>query len=251
MTQKPRDLIISVITPAGIFGLEGLIYGQAISFLVDTGAAVTLMRKDTWDKVTQGQKVDLEPYREQQLVSVDGTPLQVYGHASMDLLLNGNKYEAGIVVVSLLITEAIPGLDFMRKHEVTIDLGKAEIKLGREDAITIHQHNQSPHVLGSVCLLDSVRLPPLSEIVVMAYSDELTQGGTYIVEEKPGKSLACSLAHALVEPRNGKVSIRLLKPKTEVVVIPKHVQVGTIELVNVSLGVVANTSASPVQSDPI
>ena len=138
----------------------------------------------------------------------------------------------------------------MRKHKVTIDLGKAEINIGREDPITIHQHNQSPHILGSVFLLDSVRLPPLSEIVVMAYSDELTQGETYIIEEKPGKSLACSVAGALVEPRNGKVPIRLLNPKSEVVVIPKHVQVGTIELVNVPLGFVANTSASPVQSDP-
>ena len=81
-------------------------------------------------------------------------------------------------MVSPLSTEAILGLDFMRKHKVTIDLGKAEINIGREDPITI-QHNQSPHVLGSACLLDSVRLPPLSEIVVMAYSDELTQGETY------------------------------------------------------------------------
>ena len=46
----------------------------------------------------------------------------------------------------------------------------------------------------------------LSEIVVMAYSDESTQGGTYIIEEKLGKNLSCSVAHALVEPRNGKVS---------------------------------------------
>ena len=59
-------------------------------------------------------------------MSVDGTLLQVYRHASMDLLLNGNKYEAGIVVVSPLITEAILGLDFIRKHKVTIDLGKRD-----------------------------------------------------------------------------------------------------------------------------
>ena len=93
MTQKPRDLIISVITSTGGFRLERLIYGQAISFLVDTGAAVTLMRKDTWDQVTQGQKVDLEPYREQQLVSVDGTPLQVYGHASTQICKYGSLAE--------------------------------------------------------------------------------------------------------------------------------------------------------------
>ena len=32
--------------------------------------------------------------------------------------------------------------------------------------------------------------------------------------------------------------------------IPKHVQVGMIELVNALLGIVANTYASPVQCDP-
>ena len=78
----------------------------------------------------------------------------------------------------------------------------------------------------------------------------MTHGETYIVEEKPGKILACSVAHALVEPQNGKLLIRLLNPKIEVVVIPKHVQVSLIELMNVPPGVVANTSASPVQLDP-
>ena len=53
-------------------------------------------------------------------------------------------------MVCPLTTEAILGLDFMRKHEVPIDLEKTEINIGREDPITIHQHNQSPHVLGNV-----------------------------------------------------------------------------------------------------
>ena len=56
----------------------------------------------------------------------------------MDVLLNGNKYEAGIVVVSPLTTEAILGLHFMRKRKVNVDLGKTEINIGREDPITIH-----------------------------------------------------------------------------------------------------------------
>ena len=66
-------------------------------------------------------------------MSVDGTLMQVYGHASMDLFLNGNKHEAGIVIVSLLTSEAILGLDFMMKHKVTLELRKAETNIGRED----------------------------------------------------------------------------------------------------------------------
>ena len=59
----------------------------------------------------------------------------------MDLLLNGNKCEAGIIVVSPSTTEAILGLNVMMKHKVTIDLGKAEINIGRGDPITIYQPN--------------------------------------------------------------------------------------------------------------
>ena len=86
----------------------------------------------------------MEPYGEQQLVGVNGTSLQVYRHASMGLLLNGSKYEADIVVVSLLTTEAILELDFVRKHTVTIDLGKTEINVSREDPIIIHQPMLDP-----------------------------------------------------------------------------------------------------------
>ena len=97
-------------------------------------------------------------------MGVDSTSLQVYRHASIDLLLNGNKYEAGIVVVTPLTTEAILGLDLMRKYKVTIDLGKTEIKniQGRHNNYSSAQ--QSPHVSVSVCLIDSVKLPLLSEI---------------------------------------------------------------------------------------
>ena len=94
-----------------------------------------------------------------------------------------------------------------------------------------------------------MKVPSLSEIFVMVYSEELRQRGIYIVEKKRGESLAYLVARVLLEPRNGKVPIRLLNPKTEVVVFPKHVQVGMIELVNVPLGVVANTPANPVQYD--
>ena len=95
-----------------------------------------------------------------------------------DLLLNGNKYEAGFVVVSQLTTEAILEFNFMMKYKVTIDMGKAELNIGREDPITIHQPSKSPHVLGSVCLINSLKIHSLFEIVVMAYTNELTQGGT-------------------------------------------------------------------------
>ena len=75
--KKSIELTISVITPTGGFRLEGLIYGQAISFLIDSRAAVTLIWKDTLEQVMQGLIVDLEPYGEQQLVTADSMLLHI------------------------------------------------------------------------------------------------------------------------------------------------------------------------------
>ena len=46
---------------------------------------MTLMRNDEWDHISLG--TELEPSAEHNLVSVDGTPLLIYGHATGDLTL--------------------------------------------------------------------------------------------------------------------------------------------------------------------
>ena len=246
--KNMTQLTISLVTPTGGFQVEGLVNGSAIPFLVDTGAAVTLMRKDAWDRVnTRKQETNLEPWAEQQLVSVDGTPLQVYGQATVDLAINGKVYQAGVVVVSPLTTEAILGLDFMRQYNVSIDLGNAELDIGKSGPIPIKQPDLAKSVagIGRVCLEKSIKLPPFSEQVVMAHVEGLPLEGPCIVEEKPGKALSCSVARALVEPRNGKVPVRLLNPKPEMVVLSENVQVGTIESVDMpTQEIIANTSTT-------
>ena len=49
--------------------------------LLDTGAAVTLLRKDTWDKVTSHSPQQLVPWSETKLVGANGSPLNIHGSA--------------------------------------------------------------------------------------------------------------------------------------------------------------------------
>ena len=44
---------ISLVTPTGGYMVGGQIQGHAIALLIDTGAAVTLVRKDAWDMVSK------------------------------------------------------------------------------------------------------------------------------------------------------------------------------------------------------
>jgi predicted aspartyl protease len=66
-------LTISLATPTGGYSVDGHLGSMLISFLVDTGAAVTLVEKETWERI--GERKELKPWRGKQLVSAAGTPL--------------------------------------------------------------------------------------------------------------------------------------------------------------------------------
>ena len=46
---------ISPVAPVGGYKPSGTVNGVQMLFLLDTGAAVTLLRKDVWDRVTAHQ----------------------------------------------------------------------------------------------------------------------------------------------------------------------------------------------------
>ena len=74
VNEKTININISGHTSGGLQAI-GRVNGHNLSFLVDTGAAVTLIQKDVWDEVSAGSTVKLEPWNKRQLVSVDGNPL--------------------------------------------------------------------------------------------------------------------------------------------------------------------------------
>lgn len=226
-----KDLTVSAVTPTGGFRVDGAVNGTPISFLVDTGSAVTLVRKDIWDQLqSSAEPQPLQRWSEYSLVGANGTPLDVYGHTMADISIEGQAYQADIVVVSPLTTEAILGLDFMRKNEVSLDLGKGKLVVGNKSPVPIcPRDSTSPRGVGSVRTSQTVRLPPFSELLVMANIDGDVPKGACIVEKLQGGRTPCVVARALVEPRGGRVPVCFLNPKPEPAVIPADMLVATIE----------------------
>ena len=52
---------ITPVTRTGRYRLGDTIKGEKVSLLLDTGVAVTLLRKDTWDCVTDNRPQKLTP----------------------------------------------------------------------------------------------------------------------------------------------------------------------------------------------
>ena len=107
-----------------------------VLFLVDTGSALTILRRDTWEKCKKpGQQ--LIPWCRSKLVGAEGSQLHVFGSALITLNLEGEIFELSVVVIDPLTSEAILGLDV---------LAQCSVKLLHGDLIT-----GAGHVVNMCC----------------------------------------------------------------------------------------------------
>ena len=163
--QQAHALTIAVSTPTGGYQLEATVDGVSVPFLLDTGAAVSLLREDTWKRVNAGSRT-LEPWNKKRLVSVDGTPLRTLGRAKVDLNLAGRTYRQEVLVVSALTAPAILGLDFLQENAVSVDLKRKQLMLtGHSTPLALIDPGESgsPDNTTKVSLTQTQQIPPWSE----------------------------------------------------------------------------------------
>ena len=105
---QPNINVISTVSAGGLTD-KGEVDSAAVSFLVDTGSALTLIRKEVWDTFSSARS--LTSWDDQRLVSIDGTSLQVSGQCQVELSVGGKKLTTRVIVADGLLSEGIWGLD--------------------------------------------------------------------------------------------------------------------------------------------
>ena len=90
-----------------------------VLFLVDTGSALTILRRDTWEKCKKPEQ-QLVPWCRSKLVGAEGSQLHVFGSALITLNLEGEIFELSVVVIDPLTSEAILGLDVLAQCSVNL-----------------------------------------------------------------------------------------------------------------------------------
>ena len=90
--------------------------------MLDTGSALTIL---IWDRCKQPDD-KLEPWNQQSLVGAEGTTLRVYGLTCVQWEVDGKEFSYNVAVVDPLTTEAILGLDFLKRcsHQLTTSDGQ-------------------------------------------------------------------------------------------------------------------------------
>ena len=215
------------------YHLQGDINGISAKFLVDTGAATTLVSKDVWDKVATENEIELNqiPGNPPRLVGVQGSPLQIHGTAQLQVNLSKEKFNAQILVADSLTTDVILGLDFLNQYKCVIDTGKQLIHFA-DRGVTMSLNcppggQQIAHV--SVILDSNLNIPPCSELETIAKVPESANSSTWILESNPTGRNAVLVARTLVKPVQREVPIRLLNSRNDQITVKKGTVVAQME----------------------
>ena len=229
-----------------------------VECLIDTGAAVSLLSVNVWQRVAGYGRVlpPIEKWTGQTLVGVNGSALSVKGVAGLPLSLEGNIFNVPFVVTDDILVEAILGLDFVESNHCVIDCGHRNLTFpSRRLSLKLLPQGSSKtekNIAVGLILTQKVTIPPASEIEVMAALEDTTsRNGTWIVEGNRAGRYGVMVARSVVCPTSQAVPVRLLNPREESVVVRKGVQIARMEqLDDMCVGNVLPAPTSPSEASP-
>eukprot|EP00731_Ephydatia_muelleri_P005415 Em0002g1591a len=93
--QDDKLTVPSLAVNSGVsYRIRGVIGAVGVDFVIDTGAAVSLVRRDVWEQIVKGDcTLVLEQWAGRRLVGVNGAPLSVSGCKKVDIFLNGMPFK--------------------------------------------------------------------------------------------------------------------------------------------------------------
>ena len=170
--------MISIVNPSSSFSVEATINNVPVTFLLDTGSALTILNKSVWDKCKQSED-QLEPWDQQSLVGAEGTTLRVHVSACVQWEVDGKVFSHTVVIVDPLTTEAILGLDFLKGCMIDLVSHKLITSDGQLIVLNSQESNKKTPVL-FVRVAANVRLPAYSEMEILAdVGDFVQENQTY------------------------------------------------------------------------
>ena len=227
-------LLVSPVNPALSFHVTFHIFGHPYMFLVDTGAAATLLSTAVWKKCLQScgpQQPSLDSVSTR-LLSVDGSPLTVTGTATVSLTINQYSFPTSVIIVDDLAEDAILGLSFLETYKCIIDVprGRLDLRLGNTPVTVYARPSQHNDVTLRATLAATVVVPPYSEMETLSAVDNFTdKTGTWLLEDtlSSRKRTNVTVARAIIAP-HPEIVVRLLNLTNAPVTIRKGTVVATI-----------------------
>ena len=180
------------------------IYNSPVSFLIDTGAGVSLswllLSKLVWDRI-KPTKGGLNLIVTHRLVGVDGVPIKIEGTVSVPNTIGGVTLQHNFIVAEHITAEATLVLDILEANKCVLDLAGGKLQITDQTVHLIPQPSNRNVQCAKVTMMENLTIPLRSEVEIMAHI-HTDEDGTWLLEGTQFKELAICVARALTAPRN-------------------------------------------------
>ena len=172
-THTPEQSV--PINNVSSYVLSCSIGGHIVSFLVDTGAGVSLLNKDMWDRLKSKEDL-IVPAASHRLVGVDGAPLNILGSAIIPITISGMTFKHKFVIAERITADAILGLDFLEANNCVLNLAEGKITIANRSVPLLANSYTTKICCSKITLADNVNIPPRCEMEITGRIHSSTEG---------------------------------------------------------------------------
>ena len=176
-TENP--IIIRQLKSSSNLKINVLLHGKEVDAILDTASQVTIISDEFYNTLSDKP----EKVRAFTLCTA-GRNMAMKGYLlePVQLEINGNVYKESIYVAPLEDAMLI-GLDFMSKHQTTLDIKQGHIRIQDQNIPFIKGSNSVPAVSKTqIRITKKTHIPPRSVIRISCVADSPLLPGLYIIE---------------------------------------------------------------------
>ena len=190
--------------------------GVKTNALVDTGASISVISTSFLSKTSFENSLLQTP--DYQYVNGVGGHLKVLGKLKLPITFKGGTFSFPVHVVDRLPHSLIIGLDFLQKHQVTLNLA--------ENTMTFYNDSAKVNVLktnsGLARVAKTITVPPFSENIVSVRVSKRYSGEEVLLEPTTEiQNLNILGAKCFVRVRNGQSAFKVLNPTNQEIQLQK------------------------------
>ena len=225
--------------------VAGKIAGMKASFLLDTGATVTLLSEEYWNKIQRAASTTVKQWKGPGLVGANGSPLAVQGCAVVQLEVGSSLFQQEVVVSSCLSVDGILGMDFLTANQCTIDVGEGKLHIASRGTV-VHLHTavrQSTERSPMLYVEKSTVIPAWSEMEIMGTTKEIAlEEGIWMIERAVLSSGLITARAVVKSQSNGGVPLRVMNLSQQPTNLYQGTRLG--ELVKVEESMIAGVESN-------
>ncbi|GFW31162.1 retrovirus-related Pol polyprotein from transposon 412 [Trichonephila clavipes] len=172
--------------------------------IIDTGANVSIIRKDLAQKLKE--KLIWTPPRVV-LQTVTGEKIDIHGKLKVKIRFGDTTYQHAVYVADIA-DPFILGLDFLKEHGFTLDFNKNELRSIHEE-VTIFKIKHRTESIRQVTANENITIPPRTEIIVPGYIGNDVSFNSGLIGSAENKANGLLIASTLVDLSRKTIPVKI------------------------------------------